>query len=253
MNMKIIAKMLVAVFFLGITNTLFAQKEFECQSMEVFLNEYSEADWNSGLLYDSKSKFFYQLANNEEYLYVHLVIKDETVQKKILAFGFTIHIDTTGKKKENTGIQFPFPDKAIQPPRKPKNGKDDFYIKKYEIIQEFTSAKLTGFEGKKSEKIINIHEADGVDIKMEFNNSGYLLYKLTVPLKMISPSFNPANNPVFSVCFETGYLNTSQMSPPPGGGSRQGPPPSQGQNNMQEMMNPSILWIRKIRFNSTNN
>lgn len=249
--MKSITKILIAVFFLGITQALFAQKDFRCLSVESFLNEYSEENWSTGLLYDKKSEFYYQLANNEEYLYAHLVITDETIQKKILAFGFTTWIDTTGKKKESLGIHFPCPDKQKQPPGRAERERDDFYIKKYEIIQEFSSARLTGFEGKKSEKTISTHEANGIDTKMDFNNNGHLIYKLTVPLKMISPSFNPVNDPVFSVCFETGYLQSSQMPQPPPGGDRQGPPQSQGQNDMQEMMNPTKLWIRNIHLNST--
>jgi len=246
-HMKSITKMLIVVFFLSGTHTLFAQKKLKCMSIEHFLDEISEANWSANLLYDKKNKFYYQFANNEEKLYVHLVVTDETVQKKILTFGFTTRIDTTGKKKEKLGVHFPLQDKNKRPPKRSHDGEDDFYIKKYELTQKLTLAKLTGFEGKRSERTINIHEEGRVDLDMKFNKQGHLLYKLTIPMKMISASFNTANNPVLSVCFETGYLKSSEMPQPPGGGNRQGPP--RGKNNMQEMMSPSKLWIRNIHLN----
>lgn len=76
---------------------------------------------------------------------------------------------------------------------------------------------------------------------------------MLLPLNRVSPSFNTANDPVFSLGFETGCLNTSNHPParqgqrPPGA-----PPPNNSMYEIEQLKNPSKFWVKKINIFKSN-
>ena len=61
-------------------------------------------DWTNLLNYDSRSKLYYGVTHDPQYLYVAMQTKDPVVQRKIMAFGLTLWLDTSAKKKKGKGI-----------------------------------------------------------------------------------------------------------------------------------------------------
>ena len=65
-------------------------------------------DWEQPFrYYDSKSKLQYNVVNDASYIYICLKTADPATQMKIVRAGMDIWLDTSGKKKEVSGIHFP--------------------------------------------------------------------------------------------------------------------------------------------------
>lgn len=240
------------IALMGYSFTTKAQTGYLCKTYEEYVKATNETDLSKYFTYERESKIFYMLANDKKHLYVRSLIADETLQKKILAFGNTVWIDINGGKKKKQGIQFPVIDSKKRP-QPPKPGqKDDFASKKYEIIKNLTTAKLVGFSGENSETMIDINSGGQYEIKIYFDKQGNLVQEFKIPLLKLSPEFSPFNNPEFSLGFTTGFLNTSQMQPPPGGNNQQGHPSGGAapSKEMEELTVQTKLWITKIKLNN---
>lgn len=59
------------------------------------------------MMYDPVSKYNFYVRNNRDSLYITLLFHDHLLQRKVLARGLTVWIDTTGKEKENFGVRYP--------------------------------------------------------------------------------------------------------------------------------------------------
>lgn len=98
-------------FFLS-TN---AQKNLEIKST---WHTTIEVDGNLAEWGDSLSHYFkeqdihYSFANDKEYLYVAIKVKNQDRQVQAVFNGFNIQINTDGKKREGSMLIFPLPDRA---------------------------------------------------------------------------------------------------------------------------------------------
>ncbi len=110
------------------------------------------ADWNQSFRYDNKSKFLYNISNDDKNLYICLRVVEEKNQLTLLRYGFTLWFDTTGKKKERIGIGYPL---ELDMKRKanqenfmePKPGeKIDMKAMKKNMVAVQTEMELTGFK-----------------------------------------------------------------------------------------------------------
>lgn len=242
-------KNLIILTFLLIFGATYSLKaQTNCKTYDDFVNADTENGLAKSFIYDQKSKFYYLLANDNNSLYIKAVIADELLQKKIVAFGNTIWIDKNGKRKRKTGIQFPLIDNK-NAPQPPRQGKDDFGIKKFQLIQQFEKAKLIGFSG--DNKIVDIKDAGSYTIQIHFNTKGFLVLEFAIPLSGIAPDYTPLNQKPLSVGFITGFMNTSRIQNTSFGNfdDQQSPQPNEAPNReMEEMATPTILWITNIEL-----
>ncbi|MBL4587267.1 MAG: hypothetical protein JKX84_09465 [Flavobacteriales bacterium] len=171
-------------------------------------NKLYESNWKNSKtetstfrFYNPDSKIRYNIENDSENLYFSFDVMDNLTVQKILITGLRLFIDGTGKRKEKDELQFPiFSDKIPI---------DEFreYARKYEQNRVLGKHKLNelipadGYIklGDEVTPIFNHVEKNGVLVTMEFDSTGSLVYRATIPLKMLEAPSDP-----IAIGFETG-------------------------------------------------
>jgi hypothetical protein len=245
------AMILSILFYACILSTSDAQKNAQyCNNLSAYNQADAGADFQKFFSFYRKSKLYYLLANDQDWLYVKIIAADEPSQKKILAFGATLWIDETGGSKQKLGIEFPFieHDQKQKPPRK---GRNDFEVEKFNMLQKLTFAQLVGFSGKKSETLAPLELADSHRLSISIDQTGKLIQEFKLSLKKFYPKFDSSADQELSIGFVTGNLDKSQMPAPPSGqgGGASRPPQDIDMQEIQEMSYPAKLWIKKIHLN----
>jgi len=146
-------------------------------------------EWGDSLRYFNADKQInYSLANDKENLYVAVRINDYSEQARILNSGFTLAIDTRGKKKETFAITFPVGEQG---------GATEFGFPKHdnagitdEDREELTQAKLTKLRGIKvvgfadiEGNYITTSNTYGIKTAIDYDKDGYLVCEAAIPLK----------------------------------------------------------------------
>jgi hypothetical protein len=58
--------------------------------------------------YRQKDNVFYMVSNNQDFLFLDMIIPFSLEQRKILLFGLTVYVDHAGKSKKDLAIVYPF-------------------------------------------------------------------------------------------------------------------------------------------------
>lgn len=131
--------------------------------------------------YDKDNKLFYMASHSRNNLFIHLKTNEETVQTKLLMFGFTVWIETTAKNKKQMGIRYPIARndrKQVMATGLNRSGdvKGDFQENQNAILNQLNEIELIGFEGSRS--IIHLSETNDKDIRrtIKFSGNGDMLY-----------------------------------------------------------------------------
>jgi len=113
--------------------------------------------------------FYIGVFNDDRKYTIRLKIIDETVQKKMLFFGFTVWIDTTGKQKQKLGITF---QETIQKGEHPRGWGKGFSSLRANLVEK---AKLAypDFMGFKN--------SDSIQTGVNIDDKGNLYYFISVP------------------------------------------------------------------------
>jgi hypothetical protein len=197
--------------------------------------------------YSIDDSIFYLISNNEDYVYLNLIVPDVNDQKKILLFGLTVWVDPKGKKRKDIGIMFPYrtmgrrtkpsgpvPDGAdpfmedlgqatgVLNPR--RRAMTNFDAVKYRLAEISRVIGLSNYTDTAKFILIpaeNPHEVHGW---MAYDSTNLLHYMIALPLDKIL--LNTADSKSgFSLGIETGYLKPEQaMSGPGGPGAGMGRP-----------------------------
>lgn len=222
-----------------------------------------DKDLVSHYQYDTGSKIMYQFANDHENLFIYLRFPGEPEQKKVLMFGLTVKIDTTGKKKGHLMVHYPLGrrpdgegDRNLPRDRPPGNRSYDEF--KYKLIERANEMEICGFENHTEQEIIPTHNDLHIDGDMQFDISGALDYSLTIPLRY--PGIQTSGKKeIFSVGLESGALSVNEMGNRPGGMSPRGPGPGGGggfdpqrmaqrRADLEALSVPIKLWVKAIHL-----
>lgn len=65
------------------------------------------AEWENARYYFEDQKVTIGLMNDEDLLYIRLSTRDRSIQRQLMALGFTLWFDETGNKGKKLGIHFP--------------------------------------------------------------------------------------------------------------------------------------------------
>jgi len=223
--------------------------------------------------YDAKSGFLYNISHDDSMVYIDLILSDRAAVQKTMAYGLTTWIDPAGKKKKSLGIVFPVPgDPRDMGPGTAPHGKDMKGMREAAMKQKSSRMLLTGFSGKGSEAEVNPQTDPNFSGRLEGLEEG----KVRVFLAIRTEQLGLPEAGLFSVGFETGYMDLNKTgmvaggSPqgggdyhgggpgggPPGGGmDRTGGQQQQGDNrqaqpDLNELANPSKLWIGKVQLST---
>lgn len=264
-------------------NSLRAQKAKYISKWQTqpFIVNYQSPSWSDKMNYNYKSKFMYSISNDSNNLYVRIKVFDKALQMKMLRSGFTLWIDTVGKKKKTLAIKYPLHNQArtVHNGNYPNKRNPDLTSNRKRAKTKATNVPnemhLSGFGnyGKLPSKDNSL----GIVVQVDKDPIGNLYYFAIVPLASIykrdTMFYIPKN--LFSICFETGSIEQNRNSEPRGnhngsggppdeqgirdgrgmqGGGEQGARPNsynmEGQRDaiQESMATPSELWIKKISF-----
>ncbi len=270
--MKKIAFALLSVLLLAAFTVPKNKREVRCTKQSgKFVVDGKTTDWKANTLqFDKKTGFAYAFSNDDRSLFVQLKMLNANVQRKVLVTGLTLWIDPHGKGKRVLGIKYPLGRihepharrKRGQRPsgrygqRRPASGnhltaeKISLFNKRYRSER----AKLEGFDKAGIEANTG---PGGIQVLLQMDTLGHVVYEAKIPLKMIftRPADYLSKDKPFSVLLETGYLqiDMSRMQGRGGMGGRQGQGLGSGQRPnpsrmafMQNMAEASHLKIKSV-------
>jgi hypothetical protein len=228
-------------------------------------------DWGDSVLSDYKSKFTYKISNDDQNLYVMLQMDDEALVQKVMRNGLTVWFDSTNRKDEVLGINYPRShkeedgaqmqsmDRRQRPSGDrgvmPKNKTDNVDFMKDALVQQLQEIEFVGFNGRES-NVMMIGEAI-IRPVLKFDENRRLLYECAIPLAYIAKKHHQSPN-LISIGFKTGEMQSSSRSSmgggpgmeggpnggPSGGPEMGGGPEGMGGPQSSESASPSVLWIK---------
>jgi len=184
------------------------------------------SDWETDWLMDSKGRFNYNIANDDEFLYYRIKMVDEMTQRKVGLFGLSVLLNPSGKKVGKMGIKFPMgltPDevKAIKHDDGPPTEASMIQLNK-DLIKDAEALELIGLA---KEHIVSsrLGLMNGIQVIIVADDKGDYFYEGKIPFKAFK--MKRADIKLLGVTFQTGRLvNTganaqaAASSGPPMGG-----------------------------------
>ena len=126
---------------------------------------------------DKETNIEYAVDNDNQTLFLAILISDKTIQKKVMQEGLNLFIDTKGKKKENKGIEFPL---------------------RMENSASTESMKLFGFGN--GEPFVQAIKAEGTaNIAISWDSAFVVHIEYNIPLIMLEKTLGELNNKKISI------------------------------------------------------
>lgn len=221
----------------------------------------SSSDWTTTLDSKGNSGLSYSISNDQNNLYIRLNTSDQSIQRKIQMAGFTIWIDTTGKKKKNLGITCPI---NKIPGNMDRNAMRQIQKKTKWDKNQLLEAEFIGFNNNPEHFYISKNPYN-VEISINQDKFKSLYYEMKVPFSALKVEYSNLLLKSLSIGLETGALerpSSPTTSGRPGGmpgksmgGNRPGGMPTGGgprgapnQSELQELSTPTKLWIKNIKL-----
>lgn len=126
---------------------------------------------------DNETKMSYAVDNDNQTLFLAIIISDKTIQKKVLQNGMNLYIDIKGKKKENNGIEFPV---------------------KIEDVSSVEKMKLFGF-GDGEPVLQNLRAEGSANIAIAWDSDLVIHLEYNIPLKMLAETLTDLNDRKISI------------------------------------------------------
>jgi len=155
---------------------------------------------------DKETRTRFATDNDGQFLFLVLTISDIPTQKKIMQGGVNLYIDTKGKKKESTGIEYP-------------------------VAGNPGSMRLFGFSDSEP-AILSISSEGTANIAFSWDSSNVLHIEYNIPLKLLEKAVPGLNNKKISVGWKlieadmNNALAASQVTAVPSGGRNRAAAPN---------------------------
>jgi hypothetical protein len=177
-------------------------------------------DWEVEWLADSQGKFAYNIANDEDNLYVRIRMSDPLTQRKVALFGLTLYLNPTGKKMGKLGIKFPV-EKDLdelnkkKQPQGPPTAAMQLQMKK-DLIQDSEALEILGLS-KKPQVSTRLGMTNGIELIIVSNDVGDYIYEGKIPFKAFKLDKEKIKK--LGVTFQTGrMISKGSMNTMPAGG-----------------------------------
>jgi len=189
-------------------------------------------EWNeSDFLNDDKTGFNYIVSNDSSILYICLIIKDEILKTKFVNAGFSIFLNSEGKKKRTMEIDFPLPDAENDIANNPEKLRN---LKSLQFLS-FLHARnyqLTGFKKGDGNYAINNTNDAGINIALSPIDSEIIVYEVQILFSSIYkelPDFKAGNEINIAICFSVNAVSKPiGLIPAPAIGATNGNPQNAG-------------------------
>ncbi len=168
-------------------------------------------EWQTDWLLDSKSKFLYNVANDNDNLYIRLKISDAVLQQKVALFGLTLYFNPEGgSKKGKLGLQYPIK-KDMDEMKNEQSGaseKEKSWVElKKTLIRDAELLELIGLDKDPIlSPRVGLMNGIGVTIAVDLYND--LVYEAKIPFKAYRIDKSKVEN--FGLVIETGRLVIKQ-------------------------------------------
>ena len=201
-------------------NKLELQSQFKKNDIVI---DGKKKDWAGHLVFLEKEKISLGIMNDDTDLYLSLSTNDHELIRQIMAQGFILWLDRTGKKKKNYGLRFPLGimNSEMKFANRSRYGKSDerqgfsqktgnemeIIGKDREVLRKFNLDSMSEFEAK---------------LNLDF---GMLHYELKIPLQKkndFSIGIGSAAGELISLGFETQKFDRAAMREKMGGGRLDG-------------------------------
>jgi len=155
---------------------------------------------------DKETRTRFATDNDAQFLFLALTIPDIATQKKIMQSGINLYVDIKGKKKENTGIEYP-------------------------VAGNPGSMRLFGFSDSEP-ATLSISSEGTANIAFSWDSSNVLHIEYNIPLKLLEKTVSGLNNKKISVGWKlneadmNNALATSQLTAVPSGGRNRAAAPN---------------------------
>lgn len=235
--------------------------------------------WIGKLQYNDESKLAYGCFNNQNDLVIRLKVTDPNVVTKIFASGFTISIDTSGRKNPQFWVKYPLPQGMQNMPRPEERsmtgnsrnpGKDPNEMMKNHLKTALNQIEIEGFsDAAVKQTTVNSRSGEGITAWIMIDSVMNMYYELKIPLKELSGKDDLTKN-MISLGFESGKMELPPMGPgsgggrpgggmsPPGGSSGSGdnegdmkqrtPDERQRTASMETLTEPIKIWMKRIEL-----
>lgn len=147
------------------------------------------SDWLGKLMYIDDAHISVGLQNDEESLYICIVVENPSLRAQVMGQGLTLWFDPEGGKNKSFGIKFPLGRQLTVEQRKMMTARGSEQDRE-KWMEEFKPAPLRELEilypdENKSVKL-SIKKAKGIDVMLK-PSSGVLVYELKVSLRGSEP------------------------------------------------------------------
>ena len=204
--------------------------------------------------YDTDSKVYYQVSNDEENLHIKLNTAEPGSMAKILKTGLKIYFDIEGKKNQDVFFQYPIISSQDIPNQKSmkRNGNQSFNFPKQ--VSEYHKEALFNQYGSVDRFPLLLSNSD-IKVSISVNDKRELDYDLIIPFSRIAeggiPSFSDLSIGIVSGKMNrTSAVNSGQsqarMSGGGKGGGRRGMSGGKRPNNSAKsaMSSPINIWFK---------
>jgi hypothetical protein len=184
-NMCTLKKIMICLFAYA-TFSANGQDSAQWKSSSMIIDGFAK-EWNPlANYYDAESHIMYGIGNDNEYIYICLVNRDEKSQMKMLKGGMKIAISVKGKDKRKAIISYPLgkqvdmPNMQQQPPSDLKT-KPDLRPYRQMFLLKNTNMELENFIYTNG--TVPIKDSLGISAAINWDSNGMLVYELRVPIK----------------------------------------------------------------------
>jgi hypothetical protein len=154
----------------------------------------SDKDWVKPLPYfDKTEQLSYSITNDGQYLSILMSTKSPQEQQKIIEGGMTVWINNRADKSisDAKGIGYPLDRRNDREQSIMAQARPDKYKPKTPTLEDRKEYELYDFNSNKDSAIESFTYSEdnpaGVQMRMDFNNTGELIYEAAIPLAAIFP------------------------------------------------------------------
>jgi len=152
----------------------------------------SAEDWSLPLKnFDSGNNMYYSLSNDLDNLYIRVKTRDNLTQMRILSSGIQFWLDTSGKNKEQIGLQFPI---TLKPHKRTatvnRENRDSSIIRKPADLASLKNKFLNDdkrmhVEGFKPPVggILPVPNDFGIAMNIDWDSTGAMIYEASIPFR----------------------------------------------------------------------
>ena len=186
-------------------------------------------DWLNAMLYFEEERISLGLLNDENFMYVCMIVDDPFIRGQIVRQGFELWFNPKGSKKKVFGIKFPIgmleaempseETEAKRIPLKPSRSEQEPENIGQALRRQMGELEILG-PGKDESLKMPVEKAGGIEVKIDVA-SGMIVYEIKVPLLQSEESpfaINAKPGDLIGVRLETPKMDLGQMRRRIGGG-----------------------------------